>query len=842
MMTPIGHAFVNYLQLPVAIQPLQYCDASQDLEAKKKRVTPVESVNSTKEEEKEVAVAVAVERALEQFKSDGPRLQRIFSLLGSPLIKTPSLLASFVDSLSVMCASPQMKWTELNLSIRAQDATHLAALIGDSTIHADDSLCNKLQTVLACVMTVPSNKLAILHALIDQTSELGVRIATELDQIYKIIGPCKPTIRKFADHRWTIDQAKQNTLLRKIEFVHCVVTKMIDNHIRNVHVNTNANEEEKTKQEKSNAFAKTQSIFQKACVNATEQQQALRLFEVCNRNLEPLWKALDLCLTMFGFVPKDKFAVKKMSVDSCDMKLESGISMLAATSEEETARMSWLLLRFKPLLLTFFLLHDFYHVDLHTKSSPEEMEFELESQLANAYLLECHKYFLDFTDRHRHIFNLLIAQNPILLTGIPRQQQQQSPPKQLFHGNDTKNDNGKLGPFAALLWHPKRVLDLENKKKYLHLGFDVLRRECFGYDPSQLFSPKTNLEVRRDQLFNDSFCQMKLWTKQELMNRLSIRFIGEEGVDASGLTREWYCQMTKSMFDPSYALFIPAGDNNNIFQPNPHSSFNSDHIENFKFVGLFVAKAIFDGQTLEAYFSRPFLKHILHVQPTWEDLQSLDYTHYKNLKWMLENPIAGLVDLDFTYEIEKMGTIEKVELKPHGDKLPVTDSNKREFVELISDSKMTKLVKDQIDAFLKGFHILIPHWLTSIFTWSELDLLICGMPEIDIVDWQNNTQYFGRYTKDSPQIKWFWETVQEMDKEEQALLLQFMTGTSRMPLGGFASLPGFQIHSSSQTDETLPSAHTCFNQLDLPTYSTKEVLKKKLSLAIRECSQGFGFV
>jgi len=205
------------------------------------------------------------------------------------------------------------------------------------------------------------------------------------------------------------------------------------------------------------------------------------------------------------------------------------------------------------------------------------------------------------------------------------------------------------------------------------------------------------------------------------------------------------------------------------------------------------------------------------------------------------------MDLDFTYDLEKMGVTEKVELKPNGREIPITDENKKEYVDLVADLKMSKLVEEQTQAFLKGFHTLIPHWLVSIFNWTELDLLICGMPEIDIADWQQNTQYFGRYTKESPQIKWFWETVQDMDKEERALLLQFITGTSKVPLGGFANLPGmhgnqrFQIHSSLQSDETLPTAHTCFNQLDLPRYSTKEILKEKLLLAIRECSQGFGF-
>jgi hypothetical protein len=121
------------------------------------------------------------------------------------------------------------------------------------------------------------------------------------------------------------------------------------------------------------------------------------------------------------------------------------------------------------------------------------------------------------------------------------------------------------------------------------------------------------------------------------------------------------------------------------------------------------------------------------------------------------------------------------------------------------------------------------------------------MPDIDVDDWRNNTVYDGGYTSGSVQIQWFWRVVRSFDMEERAKLLQFTTGTSKVPLEGFAQLQGsngvqkFQIHKDFGSVDRLPSAHTCFNQLDLPLYESYEQLRKNLLIAISECSTGFGF-
>ena len=124
-------------------------------------------------------------------------------------------------------------------------------------------------------------------------------------------------------------------------------------------------------------------------------------------------------------------------------------------------------------------------------------------------------------------------------------------------------------------------------------------------------------------------------------------------------------------------------------------------------------------------------------------------------------------------------TEQEVDLVPNGRKIVVTDENKAEYVRLIAHHKMTAAIRAQIDAFLDGFYELVPPDLISIFSPTELELLVCGMPEIDIDDLQANTEY-RRYRESDDVIVWFWSTLRGFSKEERARLLQFVTGTSKV--------------------------------------------------------------
>jgi E3 ubiquitin-protein ligase HUWE1 len=414
-------------------------------------------------------------------------------------------------------------------------------------------------------------------------------------------------------------------------------------------------------------------------------------------------------------------------------------------------------------------------------------------------------------EKHKKAINALVRQAPSLLSG----------------------------GFAPLMEAAPWALDFDNKRHYLRQRLRALRGDS-RYDV-------VRLHIRRNQVFQDSYQQLQMQSGEEIRGKLSVTFIGEEAMDAGGVAREWFKILAREIFNPNYALFSQAGGKACTFHPNKMSHWNPDHLRYFTFIGRVIGKALFDGHHLEAYFTRSFYKHMLRRKVNTSDMEAMDPDYYKNLQFMLENPVAGVFDyLRFTADTEEFGRHSVVELKPGGANIPVTDDNKREYVQLMCEHKMTKSVQPQITAFLEGFHELVPPSLISLFDDKELELLISGLPEIDIDDLRRNTDYHN-YSEATPQIQWFWKVLGEFNKEQKAWFLQFVTGTSQVPLEGFKGLIGmrgpqkFSIHRAEGGDR-LPTAHTCFNQLDLPEYSTEEQMRKKVIQAVHEAHEGFGFV
>nr|XP_013815263.1 PREDICTED: NEDD4-like E3 ubiquitin-protein ligase WWP2 [Apteryx mantelli mantelli] len=254
--------------------------------------------------------------------------------------------------------------------------------------------------------------------------------------------------------------------------------------------------------------------------------------------------------------------------------------------------------------------------------------------------------------------------------------------------------------------------------------------------------------------------------------------------------------------------------------------------------------ALYHGKFIDTGFTLPFYKRMLNKRPTLKDLESIDPEFYNSIVWTKENSLeeCGL-ELYFIQDMEILGKVTTHELKEGGESIRVTEENKEEYIMLLTDWRFTRGVEEQTKAFLDGFNEVVPlEWL-RYFDEKELELMLCGMQEIDMSDWQKNTIY-RHYTKNSKQIQWFWQVVKEMDNEKRIRLLQFVTGTCRLPVGGFAELIGSNGPQKFCIDKVgketwLPRSHTCFNRLDLPPYKSYEQLKEKLLYAIEE-TEGFG--
>uniref|UniRef100_A0A8C3MP93 E3 ubiquitin-protein ligase n=1 Tax=Geospiza parvula TaxID=87175 RepID=A0A8C3MP93_GEOPR len=352
------------------------------------------------------------------------------------------------------------------------------------------------------------------------------------------------------------------------------------------------------------------------------------------------------------------------------------------------------------------------------------------------------------------------------------------------------------------------------------------------------------ISVSRQTLFEDSFQQIMNMKPYDLRRRLYIIMRGEEGLDYGGIAREWFFLLSHEVLNPMYCLFEYAGKNNYCLQINPASSINPDHLTYFRFIGRFIAMALYHGKFIDTGFTLPFYKRMLNKRPTLKDLESIDPEFYNSIVWTKENSLeeCGL-ELYFIQDMEILGKVTTHELKEGGESIRVTEENKEEYIMLLTDWRFTRGVEEQTKAFLDGFNEVVPlEWLLY-FDEKELELMLCGMQEIDMNDWQKNTIY-RHYTKNSKQIQWFWQVVKEMDNEKRIRLLQFVTGTCRLPVGGFAELIGSNGPQKFCIDKVgketwLPRSHTCFNRLDLPPYKSYEQLKEKLLYAIEE-TEGFG--
>ncbi|KAF9169539.1 hypothetical protein BGX21_000225 [Mortierella sp. AD011] len=353
-----------------------------------------------------------------------------------------------------------------------------------------------------------------------------------------------------------------------------------------------------------------------------------------------------------------------------------------------------------------------------------------------------------------------------------------------------------------------------------------------------------HIKVRRSHIFEDSYHEIMRQSPTDLKKRLMIKFEGEDGLDYGGLSREFFFLLSHEMFNPFYCLFEYSAHDNYTLQINPHSGINSEHLNYFKFIGRVVGLAIFHRRLLDAFFIVSFYKMILKKKVTLADLESVDADVYRNLNWLLDDENgAETLDTTFSTNDERFGEIVTIDLKENGSEIAVTEENKKEYVELMTEWRISRRVEEQFKAFAEGFHQLIPQELVTVFDERELELLMGGISEIDCDDWKKHTDYRG-YTEQDEVIQWFWKCIRSWDSEKKARLLQFTTGTSRIPVNGFKDLQGsdgprrFTIEKSGEIGQ-LPKSHTCFNRIDLPPYKSYDVLVNKLTLAVEE-TVGFG--
>ena len=412
--------------------------------------------------------------------------------------------------------------------------------------------------------------------------------------------------------------------------------------------------------------------------------------------------------------------------------------------------------------------------------------------------------------------------------------------------------------YECLLSNP-RLLDLPTKQAWLSWS---LENQVGEADEEQL-----ELISRRDNML-EGLCAMLGVDESsgQLLNgadapqprAIDVQFEGENGT-GDGLRREWFDGIVSEMLDGG--LFI-SKDGGRSLMPNPHSSITAaDHLSYFALLGRIAGLALYHREPLNASWSISFIKAVLGFELTPADLDSVDPEAYEKKIMYLQDGVYSSRDgmvisdlaLTFTDGSEPAllyeSTAQKhacVELKEGGGEIGVTEENKAEYIQLLVEHRLVGAIRPQIAAFLNGLSVFVTaelrEKLQRCMTAADMQLLMCGVHEIDVDDWQASAEYRNGFDAHSTTVQWFWSAVRSMSNEKRAALLLFCTGSARAPATGFAHLMGYSgnlhqfcLQRVEGGSERLPTAQTCFNTLRLPdSYANQAQLLERLHCAMCE--------
>ncbi|KAL7326000.1 ubiquitin-protein ligase (E3) [Mucor circinelloides] len=349
--------------------------------------------------------------------------------------------------------------------------------------------------------------------------------------------------------------------------------------------------------------------------------------------------------------------------------------------------------------------------------------------------------------------------------------------------------------------------------------------------------PKAAATVRRDHMFEDGFDQLGS-LGVELKNKVAISFVDEfgleeAGIDGGGVFKEFLTGLSKEAFNVNYGLFTATPEQ--LLYPNPSFyATEPQQLEYFKFLGLIIGKAVYEGILLDVAFAEFFLKKCLGKVNYLDDLSSLDPELYKGLL-AVKNYDGNVEDLslDFTSTHMENGRSVSVDLIPGGSNIPVTNQNRIQYIYSIANYRLNVQIAKQCRAFFRGLSTIVDIKWLRMFNQQELQIVLGGASvPIDLHDLRSHTVLAGFMEHDAT-VKNFWTALESFDNTLRMKFVKFVTSCSRPPLLGFKELvPQFCLRNAGADQERLPTSSTCVNLLKLPNYPTYEILREKLLYAI----------
>ncbi|KAI9644294.1 putative E3 ubiquitin-protein ligase [Ciborinia camelliae] len=412
-------------------------------------------------------------------------------------------------------------------------------------------------------------------------------------------------------------------------------------------------------------------------------------------------------------------------------------------------------------------------------------------------------------------------------------------------------------PFFLSIWAKIQIMEHDARRQ-----MEVKAREAFFN--SIMTRKNVNqyllLKVRRECLVEDSLkgvSEVVGTGGEEIKKGLRIEFRGEEGIDAGGLRKEWFLLLVRDVFNPDHGMFSYDEDSHFCYF-NPNSFETTDQ---YFLVGVVLGLAIYNSTILDVALPPFAFRKLLasapaaapgatsHAKPSMsyslEDLSEYRPALAHGLRQLLEfdGDVEATFCRDFVADVDRYGQTIQVPLCPDGGKKPVTNANRREFVDLYVRYLLDNAVARQFEPFKRGFFTVCGGNALSLFRPEEIELLIRGSDEpLDITSLRavSVCDNWGapNAAEREPVIQWFWESFQRADPKDQRKLLSFITGSSCIPAMGATSLV-IKLSCLGDDSERFPVARTCFNMLSLWRYASREKLEGKLWRAVHE-SEGFG--
>lgn len=353
------------------------------------------------------------------------------------------------------------------------------------------------------------------------------------------------------------------------------------------------------------------------------------------------------------------------------------------------------------------------------------------------------------------------------------------------------------------------------------------------------------ININRDKLIESSIEEL---SKVNLYREIKVKFKGEEEGDAGGIMREWLTSLFKEFQKPENKLFTKADTSDFSLKIYNDKNYDKNKLKIFDFIGKIFVIALLNDLTINSCFNIYIYKIILDEPVEIEDLVFIDTEIYHSIKKLQNLNDFSNLELYFAEnEKDENGNINNVNLILEGSNIPVTKENMLYYFQKKIEYIMNK-DRIYINHIKKSIFSYIPESLIKIFSANELELILNGTPFIDVSDWIENTIYEGYSPSDDIIIK-FWNIVKNLPQEKLSRLLQFSTGSTRVPVGGFKSLQSnrgniapFSIYrlEYEKGKRNYIKARTCFNRINLPNFPDKEKLLEGINFVIDNEILGFG--